>query len=139
MIIYTVDKPPVAFQIDEEDYDRVSTYRWHLYHKYLQTRQGPRCFLHQFIMGHAPGRLEWDHKDHDKLNNKKDNLQLVTSGQNKRNNPGWARSGHKGVIVHTKGFFAYINRPGKQIRLGFFSTIEEAVLAREIAEKEYPK
>lgn len=48
-------------------------------------------------------------------------------------------SGYKGISYRkdTKKYIAYINKAGKRYRLGNFSTLEEAIKAREKAEKKY--
>lgn len=139
MRLFTNDKSPIEFLVDDEDVERVSGLRWHLYSKYIQTRQLPRCYLHQFIMGMAPKGLEWDHKNRDKSDNRKNNLRLVTSSINKRNilrkdNP----LGYPGIRLSSTGlYFAYIVENKKQIRLGLYKTLEEAIIVRKSVEQKF--
>lgn len=109
-------------------------------------------------VGNAPGKLypahqliwclmtgEWpsfliDHRDLDGTNNKWENLRKATNGQNMMN--GRLRSdnktGVKGVTMHRNGVFrARINVAGKEVFLGRFQTLEEATLARKMAQDRY--
>jgi hypothetical protein len=67
--------------------------------------------------------LQVDHIDNDRLNNKLENLRMVTHQQNQFNRPKakgyyW----HK----HSKKWMAYINVNGKKKHLGYFDTEAEA-------------
>lgn len=80
--------------IDEDDYERVSKYKWHLLkhqtktstHKYAHG--GPiekQIRLHHFINGKPPKNMVTDHLDGDGLNNSKKNLRNATYKQNAQN------------------------------------------------------
>jgi len=76
--------------IDDEDFDKVNQYRWHLGNNgYIKTfvggRKHAKCILlHRLIMDPADD-LEVDHRDGDKLNNCRANLRISTRNQNARN------------------------------------------------------
>jgi len=75
---------PVFAEIDEEDIERVSQYKWtqnkqsNKYTIYAHTNTGgKKLHLHRFIMGLADYKDDKriiDHKDGNGLNNKKENL-----------------------------------------------------------------
>lgn len=136
MIIYTEDH--IAFQIDEEDFDKLSIYKWRLNKKgHVCTNKG---MLHHVLLGLAPTGLQWDHKDRNKLNNHKTNLRAVTPTINARNRDRRKdnTSGHAGVCYHQGRFLARIGiGHGRRIELGHFDTYEEALIARLAAEEEY--
>jgi hypothetical protein len=84
--------------------------------------------------------MQIDHKDGNGLNNRIDNLREVTNQQNamnlKKRNP---KSGHTGVRWHKAGkmWQARIHIDGKEIGLGLYRDINDAVAARKSAEKKY--
>jgi len=91
--------------------------------------------------GVDPKEKQVDHIDGNPLNNKIDNLRLVTNNQNqfnksfKKNNT----SGVVGVCWHksNKKWRARIYHKNKEISLGYFDDIEEAKAVRVVAEKKY--
>ncbi|MCF7552215.1 HNH endonuclease [Pseudonocardia sp. WMMC193] len=83
-----------VFVVDDEDADLIRSRRWTI--TALERTYGtvytiralgwPRKFLHQLIMGDPPREgLVIDHKDRDKLNNRRSNLRWATRSQNKAN------------------------------------------------------
>ena len=88
MILYTL-KHRIPFQIDEDDYDIVSRFSWHvpisrgeLMYPTTSTSKfmpdGQRAlFLHILLLGKASDGFEWDHRNQDKLDNQRSNLRLV--------------------------------------------------------------
>lgn len=87
--------------------------------------------------GYMPTEL--DHIDRNKSNNSISNLREVTSSENKLNRPLQKNNkiGIAGVYYHrTSGKYrAEIKRDNKTKSLGYFSTVEEAINARKIAEQ----
>lgn len=84
-----------------------------------------------YVTGEDPGQLEIDHKDGNPSNNKFSNLRLATRQENMRNlkRPDRNKTGYKGVFwdqKHPNKFGACIRAEGKNKRLGYFSTPEEA-------------
>lgn len=123
--------------IDTEDLDKVKYTKWklsgsgyamntpkysggskHMSREILQTDQ--------FV----------DHINHNTLDNRKENLRIVTKSQNQMNND------YKGVSIMKSGkYYAYIKINQKMINLGHYVFKEEALFARWYAEtilfKEY--
>ena len=92
-----------------------------------------------YVYGEWP-KNEIDHIDGNGLNNAISNLRDVTSAENRRNQRINTNnlSGHIGVSLIKKGKWqAYINVNKKQIRIGYFNNIEDAIKAREKASSEY--
>lgn len=85
-----------------------------------------------------PEGFDVDHIDGDRLNNKWNNIRLVTRSDNLKNMgvKSTNTSGHHGVSRRsdTGSYHAYINSNGKRIHLGNFPGFEEAVAARKVAE-----
>lgn len=92
-----------------------------------------------YMYGVWPSEL--DHIDQCKHNNRISNLREVDSSKNKQNITWFSHntSGHKGVTWHkaNQKWQAQIKIHGKNVYLGTFSAIEDAVKARQSALSEY--
>lgn len=82
-----------------------------------------------------------DHIDGNPLNNKIENLRDVTVSDNQKNSKTYKSntSGRVGVYWHksSKKWQAIIKSNGKYIYLGLFKNINDAINAREVAERKY--
>lgn len=89
--------------VDDQDWDFVQQHKWHAVPArkthYAQTiiDQWPHS-LHAMLLKPAPG-LVVDHKNHNGLDNRRDNLRTCTQSQNKANITKFKNntSGYKGV------------------------------------------
>jgi hypothetical protein len=94
-----------------------------------------------WAMFHNRWPIEVDHKDLDKSNNSISNLREVSRVGNQKNLPKMKSntSGRTGVHYSKKDkvWVSYIHQKGRQIRLGSFVTFDEALFAREEAERLY--
>lgn len=99
-----------------------------------------RVSMHQILAGERSVGLVVDHKNGNSLDNRRDNLRIVTATQNVRNtkNSRRNRSGVRGVSYNAKSraWAAEIRADGKYKWLGVYKTIEEAARARAKAEVE---
>lgn len=132
--------------IDDDDYERVSQYKWYAQKNttggyyalrgVIERGKSKKIFMHQFIMGSMPG-CEVDHINRNKLDNRKVNLRFATRSQNMINRTKYKNntSGHKGVHFRTdnRKWIAYICIDNKLKRLGSFQNMDEAISAREQA------
>jgi hypothetical protein len=128
--------------VDDEDYAKVMTRRWHALVKphtvYAQNRQ-LHTSLHRFILG-APVGIDVDHKDHNGLHCWRKNLRLAKRVQNLQNSRKRKSnaSGFKGVSLHGSGLWrARIYLQGKQVHLGYFSLAKSAAHAYDAAAKKF--
>lgn len=125
--------------IDDEDAE-FAAHRWHLdgrgYVKrsvYVDNRQ-QAIYLHRELLGLRPGdRLQADHMNRDKLDNRRTNLRAVTfaaNAQNKGSRPG-STSRFRGVYwcKETGKWKAHARIAGQQFYLGRFDREEEAAEA----------
>lgn len=121
-------------KIDIEDIDRVREHKWSLNNNgYVRTFTNRKTmYLHSFIMNTTH---ELDHKDRDKTNNRKSNLRRVTHVENCWNRDSKGKGIRKHARLKTKPFSASITTRGVTKHLGYFATYEEALRARDEAEK----
>ena len=126
--------------IDLEDVERVNKYTWgRSANQYVECRE-LNIYLHRFIMN-CPKDMEVDHINHNGLDNRKENLRIVTHKQNKFNNPilSTNTSGVTGVSwsKQKNKWRAYITIDDKQKSLGYYFNKEDAIKARKEAEEKY--
>lgn len=91
--------------------------------------------------GSIPDGVAIDHINHNKIDNRLENLRLVTDEENRRNCPLLKsnKSGFSGVhwYPHLKKWRSVINVNRKTIHLGYFNQKEDAVRARQLAQQQY--
>lgn len=130
--------------VDSEDYPALSVHKWYYRNGYAAravSREGKQVFLlmQNVIMNVEKGT---DHINRDKLDNRKVNLRVVSLKLQNFNRSFPKRDLPRGVYYQNgekyKRYFSLIQIDGERIRLGAFSTPEEASHAyREAAFKAY--
>lgn len=132
--------------VDDEDYDLVKGHTWHarknkdsgiFYAGTVIIKKGTRrnMLMHRLIIN-PPSGMKVDHKNHDGLDNRRENLRVCTQSQNcanrrKRKN---CSSRYKGVsFSKPKGkwqaYSKQFGKEGKIIHIGYFLTEQEAAAA----------
>lgn len=129
--------------VDTEDFKRVSRIRWSHHTKgyAFATINGKSVMLHNFILRRPASRfIVVDHKNRDRLDNRKANLEVKTQAENVRNRPIDRRnkSGCLGVTWHAAAnkWAARLFIKGKAMWLGVFDEVKDACAARIAAEVE---
>jgi hypothetical protein len=127
--------------VDDDDFERVSHINWGFNKTlgYIISTSGKnQCYLHRYVLNNPSGIV--DHINRNKLDNRKSNLRICTIKENVRNcnlsknNT----SGFRGIAKHHTGKWrAYIMVDRKQIALGLYEYMDDAIGARISAEKEY--
>lgn len=142
MDIYNKNNHVIATTIfDPEDVPRVRYIKWKLsasgYVMNTPKFKGSSQHLSHLIM--CTDQFI-DHRNHNTLDNRKENLRIVTKSQNQMN------SNNKGVNTRPDGrFYAYIKKNQRMLNLGVYVDKEEAMFARWYAEQKlfgeyaYPK
>lgn len=130
------------FFFDLEDYEKIKKYKWHSNTSgYIATKTNKKYLqLHRFVMNAKLGQ-QVDHIHHNIKDCRKSELRIVTASQNMQNRGVNKNnsSGKTGVSFHkgTNKWISYIQVNKKHIHLGSFENINDAILAREQAEKRY--
>lgn len=129
-----------SFLIDIEDIDSVKNVKWSLKNDNYYVRNGNVGYIHRYIMN-CPDNMVVDHINGNKLDNRKSNLRICTVKQNNYNHKIYktSKTGYPGVGWHTKSgkWRARIQVDGKEIYLGIYENIEDAINARKTAEEYY--
>lgn len=149
MITITLGRKKTSSFLDDIDAD-LSAIKWFSIGGYA-ARINPdaksvRTMLHRVVMARVIGRELVngeivDHINRNPLDNRRNNLRLATrktNGQNRAQNRN-SRSKYKGVCWFKAGrnWRATISVDGKQYTVGYFDTIRDAVIAYNLAAKEY--
>ena len=129
--------------IDTEDLEKVKQYYWYqdsrgywLHH----ISRHSKIYLHRFVMNVEDNKVLVDHIFHNTCDNRKSKLRACNAIENSRNKNlnKVNATGRVGVYkTNSNKFKSLIFVKGKEIRLGVFDTLEEAISVREKAEKQY--
>lgn len=130
--------------VDDEDYEEISRFRWRYSLGYaIRNRRvgepGTSRYVHMHRqIGKPSAGMEMDHINRNRLDNRRENLRIVSRKQNARNLSRFRvnTSGTPGVAWHGQihRWRAYITVDYKQVHLGTFLNKEDAVEARLRAE-----
>ncbi len=126
--------------VDTLDAPLVSQYKWYATRIgnaiYASTRIEEEgkvswLYMHRLILAAKEGEL-CDHKDMNTLNNTRENLRICNKAQNSANRGLQQNNttGYKGIRKIGRKWRAYIKVNQKQIHLGSFSSIEDALIER---------
>jgi AP2 domain/HNH endonuclease len=134
-----------ATYVDHQDAERVRGLRWTLHRArsgiYVKEVGHGGWFLHRFVLDLPPLRgtgLVVDHKDHDTLNNRRENLRAVKNVLNLANSGSRRSAVHslfKGVTydISRNRWVAQIGIGNRHIHLGRYDSEVEAASAYNVA------
>lgn len=129
--------------VDDEDFEYLSQWRWKANnYGYAITTNRQKLYMHRMLMKFPKGKII-DHINHDRLDNRKENLRICSIKENLRNRTKNKNntSGYKGVSWNkiAKKWVSYIRVDGKRINLGYFDDITKAAEAYKTASDKYFK
>lgn len=138
--------------VDEDDYDFLSTFSWYIadrkFSGYAWTWVNrKKTYMARLIMyenGHDIDGKYVDHKNHNTLDNRKNNLRICTNAENCRNvnkTVNKKSSIYKGVCARrykqNTYWHARLTYNGTSINIGCFKTEKEAAIAYNIHAVKY--
>ena len=139
--------------VDDEDYEKLSQWKW-----YAQYRKGTGCYyairsdysgdsqksvyMHRYILGLEAGEKKViNHKNHNTLDNRKENIEICSHKENIRfsRKKKSSTKGYKGIyrVNSSRKWTAQISVDGERIYLGVFSNEKDAALAYDWGAKKY--
>ena len=132
------------FYFDLEDYDLIKEYYWAKNTTGYLSANKNTVFMHRIVLG--LNNVSWiknrgDHRNHNKLDNRKSNLRTATPNQNTMNSN--LRSDNKSGVVgvmwnkRNNNWYVQIGMNGRNKYLGSFVNFDDAVRARKEAEEKY--
>ena len=129
-----------GIKVDLQDADLLTTlYRWMVSKGYAVSTIEPRVLLHKRIAQRMGLGDRIQHKNRDKLDNRRSNLRTITYSRSMMRLRGRSDSISGVVGVHSRGsrWRAQIMVDGKRIALGSFASFADAVAARQVGEARY--
>jgi len=132
--------------VDDDDYEYLSKNNWYFSGGYAKKATSRKSGKHTIVRMHrvimdAPIGVDVDHRDGDKLNNRKENLRLCNRSQNLANKKLGAKntSGYKGVtwFKRDKKWRAQIKHNRKAIHIGYYDNLEAAAKAYDEKAREF--
>lgn len=127
--------------VDDEDFDWISKFNWYFLkanrsdngYAYT-TKKGMSILMHRLIMN-TPKGLFTDHINRNKLDNRKENLRIVTPSENNLNTKlkSTNTSGYRGVTFHKekRKFMSQLSFNNNYFFLGYFDNPKDASRAYE--------
>lgn len=129
--------------VDDSDYDWLNQWKWHYKTCGYAARsvtvngQSKKIYMHRQIMNAQTGQVV-DHCNGDGLDNRRNNLRIVTVAQNVRNRrPVKNHNSYKGIYWHkgNKKWHARIQFEGRRFELGYYHDADMAARAYDAASR----
>lgn len=126
--------------VDDEDYELITQWKWSYFKGYARRTgtllNGKRksILLHRLIINAKSGE-QVDHKNRNKLDNRKENLRIATASQNAINRLNIINKSRKyrGIYFRNNSYKAAVSVNKKTYNIGSFNLEMEAAKAYDIA------
>ncbi len=137
--------------VDNCDFEWLNENKWHFNGRYAVRSAKSKgkqktVYMHRLILARMGFDIEGkdtDHKNRDKLDNRRSNLRVVSRSVNCHNTkvPSNSSTGITGVSFDKRSgkYKAQVGVNNRRIYLGIFYTIKEAKAARKQAEADHPE
>lgn len=122
--------------VDLDDLEKIKKYKWHIKKStntnYAISSKGDnKLFIHRLVLNYE-GDLDVDHINHNGLDNRKNNLRIISHSKNIMNQ----HNDDNGIYkLKNNRFRATITKNNKGIYIGTYDTFEEAKTNRKIYEE----
>jgi len=137
------DKEPLQTLISTSDLERVKEFpnTWYanftdeVNQYYVKGFRYKKIYLHRWIAG-ARGEIKIDHINHDSLDNRRENLRIVTNAENMQNRKQLSSnntSGARNVGWQDGKWAVYFTVNGQQMYFGRYALLEDAIEASRFA------
>lgn len=126
---------------DIDIWEKAKVRTWYEYRGYAVTNIKRKAVYFHKIVKKSTNGFVIDHINRIKLDNRKENLRVVTHRVNTINVDRYKNnhSGYKGVTKVDYGYIATITVNREKVYLGFYKDINDAIKARQEAEIKYHK
>lgn len=138
-VYVVVDKLGHEMICDEDIWEKYKSHTWFFHSRYVRAKVNGKETLFHRLVKDCPNGYLIDHINRNTLDNRRENLRITTPSVNSinsktnRNN----KLKQKGVYSHKNGYVSTICEHRKYHYLGKYKTLEDAIEAREKAEKQY--
>ena len=132
--------------VDDADFERVNQFKWYAHtpnnvqwyaRRAVSQKPTKIVLMHRLILS-APNDMLIDHRNGDGLDNRRQNLRLVTRSENAQNQRQVKKTAHlKGTYNCSGRWRSQIKLLGQPIHLGYFKTEQEAANAYDEAAIKY--
>lgn len=132
-----------SFIFDKEDYEKIKDYCWTIGNRgypvttiHYDKNKRQTLLLHRLLLGKNK-KLDIDHINRIKTDNRKENLRFITRSENVSNRVLKTKTGKTGVYLSKGKYIATITYSKKSYYLGSFHNLDDAIKARKEAEMKY--
>ena len=126
--------------IDIDDLEKCKEHKWHINKGYIEAKiDGKKVYLHKYLLGHCDNKKEVDHINRNKLDNRRENLRMVSKSENLANRNQYGNNISKCIRKrYVNGLYeVHIIRNRKTVFFNKYKTLEEAIKARDDFITEY--
>lgn len=124
---------------DADLWNKYKCHTWSERGGYAGTCHNKKTLLFHKLVKECPEGYVIDHINRNVFDNRRENLRVTTPYVNLLNTSTYKNNkcGYKGIKKRKKGYEAQITVNKKEIYLGYYHTLDEAIMVRKKAEEKY--